>query len=130
MNPYEPSQVTELAPSRNPIPEFIPKLQPGIGRIILREWFARLWIYNGVLAIVFMSFWATDYFSWEDFDSGVPFVYLNAGFLLCPLLEWVITKKRQRRVDWGPAMFAGGLVIGFLALLIFIAFAKYRGFRM
>jgi hypothetical protein len=130
MNPYEPSQVRELTSSQKPIPQFIPKPQLGIGRIVLREWLARLWIYNGVLAIVFFSTWASDNVSWQDFDHGMPFFYLNVGYFLGPLLEWGISKQRNRRVDWGIAIFVAILAIGYFAMLIFIVLANMRGFGL
>lgn len=111
MNPYEPSQVTELAPSRMPM--------PGIGRIILREWLGRLWIYNGVLAIVWLSFWASGKVEWQHY-WGIALIYLNAAFCLGPLIEVVVTWKRQRRIDWGPALFAMSLAIGVFCLLILV----------
>jgi hypothetical protein len=126
MNPYEPSQVTDLAPSQKPIPEFIPKLPPGIAWMIFQEWLARLWFYNGVLAIVFLSLWSTELVHGPSlFDGGWLLMYLNLGYFLGPLLEWLITKKRQRRVDWGPALFVLILASGVLSLLFFIAYAIF-----
>jgi len=130
LNPYEPSQVTDLTQAQQHIPEYIPKPEASIGWIIMREWFGLLWIYYGVMAIVVGSFWLTDMVRWREFDYGWALGILNAVYFSGPLIEWAACRDRQRRVPWGTELFAILLVVGIFILLALIVISMLKGFEL
>lgn len=125
MNPYEPSQVTELANSQQPIPQFIPKQPMSLWRPIWKEWERRRWIYNGVLAIVVVSYsianyydWKIDGLSWGDYI--VAALIANTAYLLGPFFEWCVSEEKQKRIEEGSVIFVLILIISVVALLVLI----------
>jgi len=124
MNPYEPSQISDL--QTDPGPELITGSPWPVWQTIFREWEQRRIIYNLYLIALVVLGIATQGIGQSlivtAIECVVAGVAANCCFFAGPLLESYVTWLRGRRVSWGGMLFFVGLgfsvIVTLLALLV------------